>query len=74
MESGRLKACGKLRDLELVDGVVTFVSEERGKTARERWQLVRLVSRIGRYIRQSGRQQVIICLFVFKKKKIISKT
>lgn len=57
LESGRLKACGKLRDLELVDGVVTFVSEERGKTARERWQLVRLVSRIGRYIRQSGRQQ-----------------
>ncbi|KAF6206403.1 hypothetical protein GE061_017636 [Apolygus lucorum] len=66
LEGGKVRAAGKLRDMELVDGVVTGIEalDTRGKTARERWQLVKLVSKIGHHIRQQNikfqNQQIFI--------------
>lgn len=69
LEAGRMKASGKLRDLELIGGVVIEAEEEREKTAKERWQLVRLVSKIGRHVRQTGRQQSKQLFIPFRKKQ-----
>ncbi|KAL1140983.1 hypothetical protein AAG570_000909, partial [Ranatra chinensis] len=56
LENGRVRACGRLRDMEIVDGVVTEIQNmgDKGRTARERWQLVKLVSQIGQHIRQQN--------------------
>lgn len=69
LEGGRVRASGKLRDMELIDGVVTGIDsfDTRGKTARERWQLVKLVSKIGHHIRQQNiKFQVLIIVTVVK--------
>ncbi|XP_073995302.1 sulfonylurea receptor isoform X2 [Rhodnius prolixus] len=60
LENGKMRACGKLRDMQLIDGVVTGMEQpdlrfdSRGRTARERWQLVKLVSKLGHHIRQQN--------------------
>ncbi|XP_014240364.1 ATP-binding cassette sub-family C member Sur isoform X2 [Cimex lectularius] len=73
LESGRMRACGKLTDMELVDGVVTGVDtsgDSRGRTARERWQLVKLVSRIGHHIRQQNMKYQNKQLFIPFRKRL----
>uniref|UniRef100_A0A1B6CN95 Uncharacterized protein n=1 Tax=Clastoptera arizonana TaxID=38151 RepID=A0A1B6CN95_9HEMI len=57
LENGSVKACGGLYDVER-GGIRSLKSENnsqethKGRTARERWQLVKLVSRIGQQLKQ----------------------
>lgn len=55
MEKGAIKACGTPLELERAGVSVMGHSLEeahKGRTARERWQLVKLVSRIGLQLKQ----------------------
>uniref|UniRef100_A0A1B6GIW2 Uncharacterized protein n=2 Tax=Cuerna arida TaxID=1464854 RepID=A0A1B6GIW2_9HEMI len=55
MEKGRVKACGSPAELERAGVSVlghALDETQRGRTARERWQLVKLVSRIGLQLKQ----------------------
>lgn len=62
MEDGRIRAQGQLNDIELKDRELIENWRElmstadssalQGRTARERWQLIKLVARIGRELKQ----------------------
>uniref|UniRef100_T1H9U9 ABC transporter domain-containing protein n=1 Tax=Rhodnius prolixus TaxID=13249 RepID=T1H9U9_RHOPR len=70
LENGKMRACGKLRDMQLIDGVVTGMEQpdlrfdSRGRTARERWQLVKLVSKLGHHIRQQNIKYQMVTLLL----------
>lgn len=57
MENGNIKTSGSFTEVERSG--ISFMGEwqandeaYKGRTARERWQLIRLVSRIGQQLRQ----------------------
>lgn len=57
MEDGNIKTSGSFTELE--KSGINFIGEwqtndeaYKGRTARERWQLIRLVSRIGQQLKQ----------------------